>query len=131
MGINSEFLLSLQVGEQVLLKDRRLDVWGRDLGFQVYVVESLSAKRTKIVLRHPDGRLKTLDKFQCMRICPVTAEALAEIAEDTKRILARRLLSDVTDALSKLDRQTTVPAEQLHDLSELLLPVKEFLAKIG
>lgn len=103
MSGNSEFLESLKVGDQVVVRNRRLDTWNRNHGPNIYTVVSFTPKRKKFVLRDAGNRTLDLSDRQLAGIEPLTAAARKEHDDDTVRIRARAVASKMLYLLPRFE----------------------------
>lgn len=112
----SEFLDNLKEGDKVVLRNRRLDTFGRRTGPAIYTVKRIPPKRSKIVLAAADGsELEVKGGWNGMaRLEPYTPEIDAEILLNDALIKAKNRAWQLTEQLRYFERQADdLPPEEI------------------
>lgn len=127
------FLDSLEPGDNVAVRDRKISSFGGDHGYRIYTVEKISPKRTKFSCKNAAGESVDFDKHGGYRtgagfhshyfdMEPVTEEILVSIRQDTALIKAKRVAEKLSDAIGDFARSNPNPArvdQFLESCSEL------------
>lgn len=93
-----EFLRTCKAGDKAIVRDRRMDTFGRTYGYRIYTLTNVPPKRSKFVAKAPDGQEVEFNKHGVVRIGGTWGEsfyleafheeALISIEEDDKRLKA-------------------------------------------
>jgi len=134
MGDESqEFIDSLKVGDLVAVRNRRLDAFGKDLGYVIYKVMYITPKRTRFDIWAEGWNTRTADKRGFItgtysRMMPVTDEIRASIDVDTQRIKASRRVDVVLKSSKLFDEHQEEPSfvAEFLDATE---PIKNLMEK--
>lgn len=108
MSVDQEaFLAGLKPGDKVVLRNRKLDTWGRRHGPTIYTVARIPPKRSKMVLVDPKGvELEVKGGWNGMaRIEPYTDEVLVEIKRDSAVLTAKARAYRIHDQLRTFDQK--------------------------
>lgn len=105
--MSSEFLDSLKEGDLVVIRNRRLDTWGRRSGPAIYRVQKITPKRTQFFLLSSAGTELKLsgrgyDGLAAMQ--PYEPKVLDEIERDTKALRAQNRAWKMHEQLRSFER---------------------------
>jgi len=142
MSADQKFLDSLKPGSQFVLRNRRLDTFGRRHGPQIYEVVKITPKRTKFTVR----RIGSTEEFdikghgthvvgggfgrEWFPMLPYSQDIDAEMARNTAFIVSKNRASRMEGNLHLFERLEEIDHERVEEFLRLSHDLDAFLRKM-